>query len=132
MDSRRLQQPELESTSEINLPQPSDAVPSRSSGSPDRLVSRKWFVICAVALLLTTHAGMLAYSATRHSPTMLEPAFLVAGLSHYKFKHFKLFSVNPPLVRLVAALPVMAAGYEMDWSSFQDAPGARPDRKSVV
>jgi hypothetical protein len=58
---------------------------------------------------------------------MLEPAFLVAGLSHYKFGHFKPFCVNPPLVRMVAALPVMAAGYEMDWSGFHDTPSARPE-----
>jgi hypothetical protein len=109
------------------MAQPSNAVSPWSSGIVDRMCSKKRFVICAVALLLTTHAGMLAYSATKHSPTKLEPTFLVAGLSHYRFGHFKLFCVNPPLVRMVAALPVMAAGYEMDWSGFHDVPGARPE-----
>lgn len=98
-----------------------------SSGIFDRLRSNMRFVIWAVVLLLAIHAGMLAYSATKHSPTMLEPAFLVAGLSHWEFGRFELFRVNPPLVRMVAALPVMAAGYEMDWSGFYDGPGARPE-----
>ncbi len=109
------------------MPQPFAAVSPRSNDIVNRLGSRKRFVIPAVALLLATHAGMLAYSATKQSPTELEPAFLVAGLSHDQFGHFNLFRVNPPLVRMVAALPVMAAGYKMDWSGFRDAPGARPE-----
>ncbi len=80
----------------------------------------------AVLLLLMTHAGLLAYSATRHSPTIDEPGHLVAGLSHWKFGRFELYRVNPPLVRMIAALPVMAAGYEEDWSGFYEHPGARP------
>lgn len=79
-----------------------------------------------VAALLLTHAGLLAYSATRHSPTLNEPGHLVAGLSHWKFGRFELYRVNPPLVRMVAALPVIAAGYEEDWSGFYEKPGARP------
>ena len=81
----------------------------------------------AVIVLLAIHAGLLAYSATRHSPTMLEPALLTAGLSHWEFGRYELYRVNPPLVRMVAALPVMAAGYEADWSGFYESPGARPE-----
>jgi hypothetical protein len=51
----------------------------------------------------------------------------VAGLSHWKFGRFEVYRVNPPLVKMVAALPVMAAGYEEDWSGFYDGPGARPE-----
>jgi hypothetical protein len=76
--------------------------------------------------LLAIHTGLLAYSAYVHSPTLNEPGHLVAGLSHWKFGRFELYRVNPPLVRMVAALPVMAVGYEEDWSGFYDGPGARP------
>jgi hypothetical protein len=76
-----------------------------------------------VALLLVIHSGLLAYSAYVHSPTLNEPGHLVAGISHWRFE---LFRVNPPLVRMVAALPVMVAGVETDWSNFYDGPGARP------
>lgn len=79
-----------------------------------------------VAVLLVIHACLLAFSATRHSPTLNEPGHLVAGLSHWKFGRFELYRVNPPLVRMVAALPVMAVGYEEDWSGFYEKPGARP------
>ena len=79
-----------------------------------------------VFALLVIHSGLLMYSAYVHSPTPNEPGHLVAGLSHWKFGRFELYRVNPPLVRMVAALPVMIVGYEMDWLGFYDGPGARP------
>lgn len=81
----------------------------------------------AVMTLLATQAGLLAYSATRHSPTFLEPAFLASGISHWQFGRFELYRVNPPLVRMVAALPVLAVGCETDWSRFYDGPGSRAE-----
>ncbi|MFV0443210.1 MAG: hypothetical protein ACK5Q5_06540 [Planctomycetaceae bacterium] len=95
---------------------------------PDRfVVTRTKWVAAAIVALLGTHVGLVAYSATRHSPTMLEPALLASGLSHWEFGRFELYRVNPPLVRIIAALPVMAAGYESDWTSFYDSPGARSE-----
>ncbi len=90
---------------------------------PHGKACRTWVV---VALLLVIHSGLLAYSAYVHSPTLNEPGHLVAGISHWRFGRFELFRVNPPLVRMVAALPVMVAGVEADWSNFYDGPGARP------
>ncbi len=93
----------------------------------DRLSSRKGVTIWVAILLLGIHAVLLAYASTRQSPTVLEPASLVAGLSHWEFGRFEVFRVNPPLVRMVAALPVMIAGYNEDWSLFQNSPGARTE-----
>lgn len=84
-------------------------------------------VMMAVLLLLIVHAALLAYSATTHSPTVDEPGHLVAGLVHWEFGRFDVYKVNPPLVHYIAALPVIAAGYETDWSDFYDDPGARPE-----
>ena len=91
-----------------------------------RLDARPRLVWGVVAALLTIHAALLAYAATTHSPTLNEPGHLVAGLSNWKFGRFELYRVNPPLTRVVAALPVIAAGYEEDWSGFFEGPGARP------
>lgn len=88
------------------------------------LSSRVWI---AVTLLLATHASLLAYSATRHSPTLNEPGHLVAGLTHWEFGRFEVYRVNPPLVHYVSAIPVIMVGYEADWSSFDNTPGARPE-----
>lgn len=81
----------------------------------------------AVILLLGIHAGLLAYSATQHSPTHLEPAFLASGISHWQFGRFELYRVNPPLPRMIAALPVMAWGCKTDWSRYYEGPGSRAE-----
>jgi len=81
----------------------------------------------AVVALLAIQAALLGYSATRHSPTHLEPAFLASGISHWQFGRFELYRVNPPLVRMVAALPVLAVGCETDWTRFYDGPGSRAE-----
>jgi len=100
---------------------------SQSLGELYRLLERPRAACYAVvALLAVVHTGLLGYSAYVHSPTLNEPGHLVAGLSHWKFGRFELYRVNPPLVRMVAALPVMAVGYEEDWSGFHEGPGARP------
>ncbi|MAT72912.1 MAG: hypothetical protein CMJ58_25810 [Planctomycetaceae bacterium] len=91
-----------------------------------RLLERPRAARIAVLALLAIHTGLLMYSAYVHSPTLNEPGHLVAGLSHWKFGRFELYRINPPLVRMVAALPVMAVGYKEDWSRFYEGPGAMP------
>ncbi|MCL2006050.1 MAG: glycosyltransferase family 39 protein [Planctomycetaceae bacterium] len=83
--------------------------------------------ILLVILLLTIHALLLAYSATKHSPTALEGPLLAAGVSHWELGRYELYRVNPPLVRMVAAMPVMLVGCETDWRRFVDGPRARPE-----
>jgi len=99
---------------------------SQSLGKCFRLMEKPRAAVYAVVSLLAVHTGLLAYSAYVHSPTLNEPGHLVAGLSHWKFGRFELYRVNPPLVRMIAALPVMAVGYEEDWSGFYEGPGSRP------
>jgi len=79
-----------------------------------------------LAVLLSSHIALLAWSAARHSATLNEPAHLVAGLSHWKFGRFDLYRVNPPLVRMVAAIPITIVGHNEDWSDFAATPGSRP------
>ena len=88
---------------------------------------RRLAVPAAVTLLLSIHAALLAHGATRHSPTLNEPGHLVAGLAMWEYGRFDVYRVNPPLTRLVAALPVVIAGYEMDWSRTTKGRGARPE-----
>jgi hypothetical protein len=80
-----------------------------------------------VLLLLSIEAGLLAYSSSLHSPTYLEPAFLVSGIAHWEFCRFEPYRVNPPLVRMLAAAPALAVGYQSDWSSYYEGPGARAE-----
>ncbi len=98
-------------------------------GQMSSIVSGYWPLSerLAVIALLAIQAGLLAFSATRHSPTYLEPAFLASGISHWHFGQFELYRVNPPLVRMVAALPVLGVDYKTDWSRLYDAPGSRAE-----
>ncbi len=68
--------------------------------------------------LVIVHALLLAWSAYRHSPTFDETAHLPSGLSHWEFRRFDLYSVNPPLVRMVAAFPIWLSNAKRDWSHY--------------
>lgn len=92
-----------------------------------RLLERPLVARQVVVGLLSIHTGLLIYSAYVHSPTLDEPAHLVAGLSIWRFGQYEIYSVNPPLVKMAAALPVVAVGYDEDWSGFYRGSGARPE-----
>lgn len=83
-----------------------------------------WLIVC---FLLVVHAGLLVWSALTHSPNMNEPCHIVAGLAHWKFGRYDLYNVNPPLVRMVATLPVMILGSETDWSNWSSSARARSE-----
>jgi hypothetical protein len=116
-----------------SLPVPMSAVRdyfcqlNRSFAAMHAALKSRRVVRWVLVALLSIHTLLLGYSAYVHSPTLNEPGHLVAGLSYWKFGRFDLYSVNPPLVKMVAALPVMAAGYKEDWSGFYGGPGARPE-----
>jgi hypothetical protein len=46
---------------------------------------------------------------------------------HWQSGRFNMFRVNPPLVRMVGALPVLASRPATDWGKLEDAIGARPE-----
>ncbi len=71
-----------------------------------------------ILALITVHAFLLAWGAYRHSPTIDETAHLPSGLSHWEFRRFDLYAVNPPLVRMVASIPVLFSDAKRDWSLY--------------
>ncbi|WP_013630040.1 ArnT family glycosyltransferase [Rubinisphaera brasiliensis] len=90
---------------------------------------KNWLSSAAsVVCILIVHFLMLGWSAYRHSPTMDEPAHLAAGIGVWQFGATDLYSVNPPLVRTVAAVPVlMFCEPVMAWSHFLPAEQARAE-----
>jgi len=78
-------------------------------------------------LVLTCHAALLGWAATRHSPSNGEVPALSAGVRHWQTGRFDLFRVNPPLVRLAAALPVMRMEPGDEWARYPDLIGTRPE-----
>ncbi len=76
-------------------------------------------------LLLLAHSSLLAYSATCHSPTYLEPAFLASGVCAFTSGRFDLYCVNPPLPRLCAAAPAVLFGCDSTCTIEPAADGRR-------
>ncbi len=76
--------------------------------------------------ILAAHVGLLVWGAFRHSPVFHEVPHLPAGISHWHSGCFDLYRVNPPLVRMVAAIPSLMVGAKTDWSNGSNSPGVRP------
>ncbi|NLF76587.1 MAG: glycosyltransferase family 39 protein [Chloroflexi bacterium] len=88
---------------------------------------KRWWIRRICAGIIGLHLSLLAYGAWVHSPTIDEVGHMAAGVSHWELGRFDLYRVNPPLVRLIAALPVSVVGYKMDWRGYSDAAGSRSE-----
>ncbi|MEZ6063263.1 MAG: glycosyltransferase family 39 protein [Planctomycetaceae bacterium] len=81
----------------------------------------------AVWLILVIHAGLLARIAVVNAPVFDECAHLPSGLSHWQTGTFDLYLVNPPLVRMLASLPVLCVNSQGDWPVEATHPYDRPE-----
>ena len=77
----------------------------QSSPSPAGL-PRMWF-LCAVVALFAVFATELYLSARLESQTFDEPAHMYAGYSYWLHSDFGINPEHPPLVKLVATLPLL-------------------------
>ncbi len=90
-------------------------------------MANKFVRVCLVGLL-SIHALLLAHSAKVHSPTWDEVGHLAAGISHWELGRVDLYSVNPPLVRTIAAAPVVLfCRPQMDWDIYHSDPSLRSE-----
>jgi hypothetical protein len=71
----------------------------------------------AVALLLVVFAILCIQGALRDSPTVDELAHLPAGYWTLETGRFDLFPLNPPLVKVLSALPLLALDPAIDTAS---------------
>ena len=69
------------------------------------------FVVVAI---LGVHITLVAVGAGVHSPGWDEWGHLPGGLSHWYTGHFHYYRVNPPLVRMIAAIPILLCGVRFD------------------
>jgi len=86
--------------------------PETGSAIAPRTVGSRLGIALAVVGLLTIHAGLAVHSLLQENATVDEVLHLPAGVSYWQTGTFKLYHHNPPLVKLVAALPVVAAGLD--------------------
>ncbi|MEZ6132684.1 MAG: glycosyltransferase family 39 protein [Planctomycetaceae bacterium] len=80
-----------------------------------------------LGMILSVHSLLLINSTFVSSPNIDELAHLPAGISHWEFGRYDLYRVNPPLVRMVAALPVLLTDAVKDWSNFRNSPYSRAE-----
>lgn len=79
----------------------------------------------AVATLLTLHVSLAVRSLVQENPTIDEVIHLPAGLSYWQTGRFAMYHHNPPLVKLIAALPLLGSDVKVDYRSeywLQDPP----------
>jgi 4-amino-4-deoxy-L-arabinose transferase-like glycosyltransferase len=74
----------------------------------DSRIPRAWFVAAAVALFVLFGLELFL-SARLESQTFDEPAHLYAGYSYWLHSDFGINPEHPPLVKLVAALPLLSS-----------------------
>ncbi|HUY92424.1 MAG TPA: glycosyltransferase family 39 protein [Pirellulales bacterium] len=78
-------------------------------------------------LLLTLHAALAGWLALCISPTCDEVGHLPAGLYCWEFGRFDVYRVNPPLIRALAALPVVCSQPKLNWKRYVSGARARPE-----
>ena len=86
------------------------------------VLNRKHRCLLLALAMLLLHAILLAHRALCHSPVNGEGGHLSAGVSHLLFGRFDLFRVNPPLVRTLAAVPVVVASPTLNWAYYDANP----------
>jgi hypothetical protein len=84
-----------------------------------------WWPVAVVGLL-GVHVGLLSYSAAVQFVTPDEVAHMAAGVLQWQYGAYGVYSVNPPLPRLLATLPWVGQ-VEMDSREVTDIPGIRQE-----
>lgn len=82
----------------------------------------KWLVI-----LIAVHSALVVWNDVWNSPVIDEVGHLPAGIRIWETGQFDLYRVNPPLVKLVAAIPAVVFGAEQNWSQYADSPRERTE-----
>ena len=81
---------------------------AETAPAPARVAPRVWTILAVVGLLVL-HYALAARSLLRENPTVDEVVHLPAGITYWQKGTFRLYHHNPPLFKLVAALPVVMA-----------------------
>jgi hypothetical protein len=94
---------------------------------PPRWTRRTWG---GVGILLMIHSLLLGGLGAAYSPTWNESGHLAAGYRIWETGRVDLYTVNPPLVKALAAWPLLLFGPKTDWS--QISPDPVPSLPSIV
>lgn len=87
--------------------------------------TRSWIVPAT----LLVHVGLLLGGLRTDFVVVDEVGHVPAGLSHWQTGSFALYRVNPPLCRMLAALPVLLARPATDYRRLDESPANRSEMK---
>jgi len=85
------------------------------------------FYRLVMVVLLAVHALLLLYGIRCHFATRNEVAHVPTGLAVWHTGTFSLYRVNPPLPRMLAVLPILAAQPQTNFDDLSDAPELRQE-----
>jgi len=85
------------------------------------------FHITSLFLLSVGQVVAIAWSGFQYSPVLDEVGHLPAGVYNWEYGKFDVYRVNPPLVRMVAAIPTVLSSAEYDWNGYTNGLTARPE-----
>ena len=91
--------------------------------SEGRSLSWPTAVPLLIACIIVAHLAMVLGNIRWNSPTYDEVAHVQAGVSYWKTGHFSKYRVNPPLAKLLQALPVILIHPDRDISNIQEDVG---------
>ena len=97
------------------------------SSSPTRRLAGRFGTALAVAGLLSVHLALAEQSLVLENPTVDEVVHLPAGVTYWQKGTFRLYHHNPPLVRMVAALPVICLGNPVTGPAYEQDSWTSPD-----
>ena len=80
-----------------------------------------------VVAAMIAHAALLVGASRRNFVVVDEYAHIGAGISIWQTGTFVAYRVNPPLARMIAALPILAARPAPLSHRVEDGPGIRPE-----
>ena len=81
--------------------------------------------------MLAVHPTLAVRSLIQENPTVDEVIHLPAGISYWQKKTFRLYHHNPPLVKLIAALPLLANPPIMDYAAPSGSWTTEPPNKAA-
>jgi hypothetical protein len=111
----------------VNDPFKAVSMPTRTTSVADLVAVAERQAPRLVVLMLAIQTGLLAHSAWCHSPTVDEVAHLPAGTNIWQNGRFDLYHVNPPLIKALAAAPVLLAQPKTNWKHWNQRPGGRSE-----
>lgn len=83
--------------------------------------------ILTVSILSVVHGGLALGIARHHFAALDETGHVPSGVAHWRTGDLSAYNVNPPLARMIAALPVLVARPKLNLDLIDDTPGVRPE-----